>query len=168
MEHRPGRVRPAFVGDGDNNVTNSLILACAIMDMPINIGAPKGYQPQKKVMDMAKAVNPKVKIFVTDDPKEAVKNADVVYTDVWVSMGAEKEVEKRKKAFNAFQLNKELLKNCKKKDYIVLHCLPAHRGDEITDDVMESMNSVVFAQAENRMHAQKSVLYYLMGGKNVD
>ena len=156
----------AFVGDGDNNVTNSLILACAIMGMKINIGAPKEYQPQKKVLEMAKAVNSKAKIFITDDPKEAVRDADVVYTDTWVSMGAEKEAEKRRKVFNAYQLNKELLENCKNRDYIVLHDLPAHRGEEITDEVMDSEKSAIFAQAENRMHAQKAVLFYLLGGKN--
>ena len=156
-------VKIAFVGDGNNNVTNSLIFACSILGMSLNVASPVGYEPKKEILNLASKLNPKNKINLFNNPKEAVKNADVVYTDVWVSMGAEDEREERKKAFKDFQLNNGLLKCVGKKDYIVMHCLPAHRGEEITDDVIDGKNSVVFDQAENRLHVQKAILYLLLG-----
>ncbi len=161
-------IKIAYVGDGDNNVTNSLIFICALMGIPVSVASPKGYQPKREVIETAKMLNPKAEVVVTADSKAAVVDADVIYTDVWVSMGAENEAAKRKKALKAYQLNKALLNSCGQKDYLIMHCLPAHRGDEITDEVMESKNSVVFAQAENRMHVQKAVLYFLLGGKDAN
>jgi len=156
-------VKIAFVGDGDNNVTNSLILACSILNIPLNVASPVGYEPKKDVLNLASRLNPKNSIKISNNPKEAVKGIDVVYTDVWISMGAENEREARKKAFKDFQLNSELLKSVGKKDYIVMHCLPAHRGEEITDEIIDGKNSVVFDQAENRLHVQKAILYLLLG-----
>ena len=149
-------------------MTNSLIFICALMGIPVSVASPKGYQPKREVIETAKMLNPKAEVVVTADSKAAVVDADVIYTDVWVSMGAENEAAKRKKALKAYQLNKALLNSCGQKDYLIMHCLPAHRGDEITDEVMESKNSVVFAQAENRMHVQKAVLYFLLGGKDAN
>ncbi len=159
-------IKVAYVGDGDNNVTNSLVFICALMGIPLSVASPEGYRPKKEVIETAKKLNANTQLEVTSDPKEAVRNADVIYTDVWVSMGAEAEAAKRKKDLKAYQLNTELLAASGKKDYLIMHCLPAHRGDEITDEVMESKNSVVFEQAENRMHVQKAVLYFLLGGKD--
>jgi len=156
-------VKIAFVGDGNNNVTNSLILACSILNIPLNVASPVGYEPKKEILNLASRLNPENKINISNNPKEAVKNADVVYTDVWVSMGTEDEREERKKAFKDFQLNSELLKSVGNNNYIVMHCLPAHRGEEITDDVIDGKNSVVFDQAENRLHVQKAILYLLLG-----
>lgn len=155
-------VKVAFVGDGDNNVTNSLILGCSILNIDIFVASPKAYKPKAELIKKALSLNKDAKIILTDNPADAVKNADVIYTDVWVSMGQEKEYNIRKEAFKDFQLNKNLLKYCEKGDYIVMHCLPAHRGDEITDDVIDGPNSVVFDQAENRKHAQKAILYLLI------
>jgi ornithine carbamoyltransferase len=159
-------IKIAFIGDGDNNVTNSLILGASILDIEINISSPSGYEPKEKILKIAKSINKNAKINITNNPKEGVKLADVIYTDVWVSMGLEKEYEVRKKAFKDFQINKDLLKYTGKKDYIVMHCLPAHRGEEITDDVIDGINSVVFDQAENRLHTQKAILTLLLGRKN--
>ncbi|MEI6845961.1 MAG: ornithine carbamoyltransferase [Candidatus Firestonebacteria bacterium] len=164
MEERKGLkgIKAVFVGDGDNNVTNSYIFGCAILGIPLTVACPKEYAPKKEVLAAALTLAKKVDLTITDNPKKAVKNADVIYTDVWVSMGMEKEHETRKKAFKAFQLNEELMKNVKNKDYIVMHCLPAHRGDEITDAVIDGKHSVVFDEAENRKHAQKAILHLLI------
>ena len=146
----------AYVGDG-NNVCNSFIAASTILGFNLNIAVPKGYEPNNDYLIKAKKVN------LTHDAKEAIANADIIYTDVWASMGQESEAEKRKKIFMPYQLNKDLLKSAKK-DYLIMHCLPAHRGEEITDEVIDGPNSVVFDQAENRMHVQKAILLLLLGG----
>ncbi len=139
----------AYVGDG-NNVCNSLIIGCKKVGMKIAVATPKGYEP-KEEPDL-----------LTQNPKEAVKDADIVYTDTWVSMGQEEEAEKRKKIFSPYQVNKELMKSAKK-DALFMHCLPAYRGYEVTNDVIDSKQSVVFEQAENRMHAQKAIILKLLG-----
>jgi len=146
----------AYVGDG-NNVCNSLLFVCAKVGLRMNVAAPEGFQPDKAAIKEAKKV---AKIFY--HPDEAVKDADVIYTDVWASMGQEKEAEERKKIFKEFQVNKNLVKLAKK-NALIMHCLPAHRGEEITDEVIDSKNSIVFDQAENRMHVQKAILIKLLG-----
>lgn len=149
----------AYIGDG-NNVANSLIEASALMNINISIACPKGYDPDAKIIKEF-VVNPKAELSIFREPKEAVKNADVVYTDVWVSMGQEKQSAAKKKKFKGYQINKKLL-SLAKKDAVVMHCLPAHRGEEITDDVIDGEQSVVFDQAENRLHAQKALLEMLI------
>ncbi|MDD4953957.1 MAG: ornithine carbamoyltransferase [Candidatus Omnitrophica bacterium] len=152
----------AYVGDG-NNVCNSLLYACAKTGLNMRIGCPKGYEPDKAVLKDAKAQAAKVgsSIELFHDAQEAVKGVDVIYTDVWASMGQEKEAAKRKKIFKEFQINTRLLKSAAK-NALVMHCLPAHRGEEITAEVMDSPNSIVFDQAENRMHVQKAILIRLL------
>ena len=152
----------AYVGDG-NNVCNSLLLGSAIVGMDMDVGCPKGYEPNKEILEKAKNIA-KSEIEISENPFDAVENADIIYTDVWVSMGDEKEKALREKTFLPYQVNKKLVENAKK-DCIVMHCLPAHRGKEITDEVVDGRNSVVFDQAENRLHAQKAVMVKLM--KNV-
>jgi len=148
----------AYVGDG-NNVCNSLMLGCAIVGMDFAAACPKGYEPNAALLKEGRklAKQNRTQIEVTTDPAAAAKGADVLYTDVWVSMGEEKEMKEREKAFKPYQINAALLKKAKR-DAIVMHCLPAHRGLEITDEVMDSKQSVVFDQAENRMHTEKAVL----------
>lgn len=152
----------AYIGDG-NNVCNSLLYACSKMGINMNVATPKGYEPNVKVLNEAKrtaaSLGNRINLFT--DPKQAVKKVDVIYTDVWVSMGQEKEQEKRKKIFKEFQINNKLIKLAKK-NVLIMHCLPAHRGEEITDEVIDSKNSVVFDQAENRMHVQKAILIKLI------
>lgn len=152
----------AFIGDG-NNVAHSLLNGCSKTGMDITIACPKGYEPDKDIvagaMANAKYFNSKVEIL--NDPKEAVKNADVIYTDVWASMGQEKEAAERKKIFMDYQINQELVKLAKD-DYLFLHCLPAHRGDEVVNEVIDSANSVVFDEAENRLHVQKAIMALLL------
>jgi ornithine carbamoyltransferase len=143
----------AYVGDG-NNVCNSLIGASTLLGFSLNIATPKGYEPNKNYLVKAKKAN------LTHDAKQAIAGADIIYTDVWASMGQEKEAEKRKKIFMPYQLNKNLLKSAKK-DYLIMHCLPAHRGKEITDEVMDDARSIVFDQAENRLHTQKGIMVWL-------
>ena len=152
----------AYVGDG-NNVANSLMLGAAIVGMDFYIACPEGYEPRKEIVGEARKIANETgaKIMITHDPIEAVKDADVVYTDVWVSMGDEAEKEIRLKAFKPYQVNEELVKHAKS-NYIFMHCLPAHRGYEVTDDVIDSRNSVVFDEAENRLHAQKAILVRLI------
>jgi ornithine carbamoyltransferase len=151
----------AFVGDG-NNVLHSLMLVAAKLGAKIRYATPKKYQPKPKLLALAKQIAKKTGAVIEGflDPTEAVKDADAVYTDVWVSMGEEDLRQKKLKDFKGMQVNKELLKHAKK-DALVLHCLPAHRGEEITNDVMESKNCVVFDEAENRLHIQKAILLYL-------
>lgn len=148
----------AYVGDG-NNVCHSLMLLCAKLGVEISIATPKNYEPQH---DFVEAAQRDGEVFLTHDVKAAVKNADAVYTDVWTSMGQEEESAQRLKDFAGFQLDAELM-SVAKPDAIVLHCLPAHRGEEISAEVLESENSKVFDQAENRLHAQKAVLLWLLG-----
>jgi ornithine carbamoyltransferase len=148
----------AYVGDG-NNVAHSLLYGCSKMEMNITLGCPKGYEPDPKVVSQAKeeAKRTGCEVKVVQDPKEAVKGADVIYTDVWASMGKEKEREERVKILKPYQVNPELVKEAKG-DYIFMHCLPAHRGEEVTNEVADSKDSVIFDQAENRMHTQKAIL----------
>ncbi len=152
-------VRLAFIGDG-NNVANSLIEAAACMGVRIIVACPEGHEPNPEVIERAKAVSG-ADIIILRDPKEAAGKADVIYTDVWVSMGQEGEAEKRKARFRSYQINNALLA-CAKEDVTVMHCLPAHRGQEITDEVIDGPHSVVFDQAENRLHTQKALLEFLV------
>jgi ornithine carbamoyltransferase len=155
-------IQVAYLGDG-NNVANSLLLGGSIFGMHVRVGSPKGYEPIKEVVELSKkfAKNSKGSILITNDPKEAVKDADVVYTDVWASMGQESEHDKKVKLMLLYQINDELLKHADK-DNIVMHCLPAHRGEEITDSVIDGSHSIVFDQAENRLHVQKAILSLLI------
>jgi len=151
-----------FIGDG-NNVCHSLMLFAGKVGMNFVACTPKGYEPDKKVFktasDAAKQMDSRVEVI--HDPKEAVKNADVIYTDVWASMGQEAEKEKRMVVFKNYQVNKKLF-SMAKKSTIFMHCLPAHRGEEVTDEVIDSKNSVVFDEAENRLHSQKAIMIKLM------
>ena len=148
----------AYVGDG-NNVCNSLMLLCAKLGVSFAAATPEAYAP---LPEMVEAAQRDGEVLITRDPREAVTNADAVYTDVWTSMGQEEETAQRAAVFPPYQLNAALLASAKS-DAIVLHDLPAHRGEEITEEVMESPQSRIFDQAENRLHAQKAVLVWLMG-----
>ena len=157
----------AFVGDG-NNVAHSLMFAGAQLGVHVAVATPHGYEPKAEAVKWAKHRGKETggSCTVTNDPLEAVAGADVVYTDVWASMGQEADVEKRAKIFRPFQVNAQLFRRAKR-DAIFLHCLPAHRGDEVTNDVIDSPRSAVFQQAENRLHAQKAILLELMKGEFV-
>ena len=159
------KVLLAYVGDG-NNVCNSLLFAAVKCGMSMNVASPKGYAPDEKVISQArifaKETGSRINIF--EDPLACVRGAQVVYTDVWASMGQEEEVNKRKIIFKDFQINSKLLSGADPK-VLVMHCLPAHRGEEITDEVLDSKNSIVFDQAENRMHVQKVILIKLLKGE---
>jgi ornithine carbamoyltransferase len=159
------KIKVAFIGDG-NNVCHSLIYAFSILGGNLHIATPKEYFPSEEILKEAKIFSSKSKanIVVSESVKEIVKNADVLYTDVWTSMGKEKESKTRRKVFKNFQINDKILKLAKK-DCIVMHCLPAHRGEEITDSVIDGRNSVVFLQAENRLHSAKAILVYLLREK---
>lgn len=148
----------AYVGDG-NNMSQSLIVGCALMGIDCYVSTPEGYEVEQSIMDIVTdaAKTSGAKIIQTTDPKEAVKNADVIYTDVWTSMGFEDEQEARVKAFADYQVNTDLVQGAKD-DYLFMHCLPAKRDLEVTSEVIDGNNSVVFDQAENRLHAQKAVL----------
>jgi len=150
-------LKMAFVGDG-NNMANSLIVGAIKMGMSFAIACPKGYEPDAEIMKWAKENGD---FTVTDNVKEATKDADVVYTDVWASMGQEKEKAERNKIFAPYQVNVDNL-SVSKKDVMIMHCLPAHRGEEITEDVLEAHADEIFDEAENRLHAQKAVLVKLM------
>ncbi len=159
IEHKGIKdIKLAYVGDS-NNVSNSLLLLAATLGVDFSMGCPHKYEPQAsiwmKALELAKISG--AEITLSNDPCEAVANADAVYTDVWTSMGQEAEAKEREKIFAPYQLNTELMKHAKP-DAIVMHCLPAHRGLEITDEVIDGPNSVVFDQAENRLHAQKAIL----------
>lgn len=152
----------AYIGDG-NNMAHSLLLGGTKMGMNIAIASPQGYQPVPEIMEMARS-NADLSggsAVVTEDIAAAAKDADILYTDVWASMGQEEESEIRQKAFASYQVNQELLKLAHP-EAIVMHCLPAHRGEEITDEVMEGPQSVVFEEAENRLHAHKAVMALVM------
>ncbi|HII39650.1 MAG TPA: ornithine carbamoyltransferase [Thermoplasmata archaeon] len=153
----------AYVGDG-NNVCNSLLLGCAEVGMHMLAGVPKGYEQDPRLLSEARPISmvTECSIEVVHDPVEAVRKADVVYTDVWVSMGMEKEREERERIFLPFQITGKLLEAAKD-EAVVMHCLPAHRGLEITDQVVDGPQSIVFDEAENRLHAQKAVLVRLLG-----
>ena len=137
-------IKMAYIGDG-NNVCNSLILTCRKLGVEIRVAAPKGYEPQEKPD------------LFTHDPKHAAKDADVIYTDTWVSMGQEKETQRRMGVFKPYQVNSQLLGKA-----LFMHCLPAHRGFEVTNEVIDGPQSIVFDQAENRLHAQKAILLHLL------
>ncbi|RLG77583.1 MAG: ornithine carbamoyltransferase [Thermoprotei archaeon] len=153
----------AFLGDGSDNVLHSLMLAASMLGANIYIATAPSYDPNKDILRRAEeeASRSGAEIRIVRDPVEAVENADVVYTDVWVSMGQEAEREKRIKDLQKYQVNSELAKHAKK-DFIFMHCLPAHRGEEVTEDVLESPNSVVWDEAENRLHTAKAVLAVLL------
>lgn len=161
IEHKGGYegVKIAYVGDG-NNIVNSFINVAGILPLDLRVACPKGYEPNAEILAAArdKAVS---KITVVRDPVEAVSGADVVYTDTWASMGQEAEAEARRKAFKRYQVNSKLLEHAAR-DYIFMHCLPAHRGEEVTDEVMDGPHSVVFDEAENRLHIQKAIMVKLM------
>ena len=163
IEHKGGYegLKFAWVGDG-NNMANTWIEAAAIFGFDLTLACPKGYEPDAGVLQWALA-RATSSIVLTDDPKEALKDADVLNTDVWASMGKEAEQKAREAAFAGFRLDGELLKLAKA-DCIVMHCLPAHRDEEITDEVIEGPNSVVWDEAENRLHIQKAIMAWLMGG----
>ncbi len=149
-----------YVGDG-NNVTHSLLIGCALAEIDISIATPDNYKPNEKFIELAKKINPKIKIEVIKDPKIAAKNANILYTDVWTSMGQEKEMETRKKIFASYQINDELL-DVADKSAIVLHCLPAHKEQEITSSIFNRFSKIIYEQAENRLHAQKAILLKLI------
>ena len=151
-------LKMCFVGDG-NNMANSLIVGGLKTGMSVTIACPKGYEPPKEILDFAKAYGDKFALY--HSPKEAVQNADVVYTDVWASMGQEQEAKKRAEAFKGFCVDNELM-SYTNKECMVLHCLPAHRGEEITAEVLEAHANEIFDEAENRLHAQKAVLVTMM------
>lgn len=152
-----------YIGDG-NNVLNSLLLISAMLGVNITAATPEGYEPLEKIVEKAQeiAIESKSKVVLVNDPQKAVKEADVIYTDVWTSMGQEEEREKRRIDFKKFQVNKKLVALAKE-DCLLMHCLPAHRGEEITENMIESENSIVFDQAENRLYAQKAVLLWTFG-----
>jgi ornithine carbamoyltransferase len=155
----------AYVGDG-NNVAHSLMLCAAKTGASLRIATPVGYEPLPKYRELAaaEARSSGAQVLIGNDPVAAVTGADVVYTDVWTSMGQEQEYERRRRAFQGFQLNAALLARAKR-DAIVLHDLPAHRGEEITDEVIDGPQSAVFDQAENRLHTEKALLCWLLGGE---
>ena len=146
-----------YIGDG-NNMTNSIIVGCIKMGMEVSVACPKGYEPDADIMAWAKENG---KFTCTEDVLEAAKDADVLYTDVWASMGQEAEAEERKKIFKNYQINATVM-SVAKSDAMVMHCLPAHRGEEITEDVLEAHADEIFDEAENRLHAQKAVLVKCM------
>jgi ornithine carbamoyltransferase len=152
-----------YVGDG-NNVANSLLLGGALMGLNVRVASPANYQPDGEIVASAQAIGEKTgsKIFITDDPITAVKDSQVVYTDVWASMGQESLADARIPVFQPYQVNEQLMSHADK-DAIILHCLPAHRGEEITDGAIEGVQSKVWEQAENRMHAQKALMVSLLG-----
>jgi ornithine carbamoyltransferase len=165
IEERMGSLRAlriAFVGDG-NNVAQSLMLGAALTGAQFVIATPKGYAPKTEYVTLTKQIASETgaRIELTHDPRHAVKGADAVYTDVWASMGQESESAERERIFTPYQVNSELMALASPKA-IFMHCLPAHRGLEVTDEVFDSEQSVVFDQAENRLHAQKSVLLHLL------
>lgn len=153
-------IKIAFIGDG-NNIAQSLMICSALANTNISIAGPKSYEPNDSYIKLAKKINPKITIAITNDPKEAAKGAKVLYTDTWISMGQEEESEKRKMIFSPYQVNNELL-SLADKDVIVLHCLPAHKGEEITQDVFKKFSKIIYKQAENRLHAQKAILLKLL------
>ena len=156
-------IKTAYVGDG-NNVCNSLLLGAASVGMDLWVATPPDFRPDAGITEkaMALAAGTGAEIVITDSPQEAVKDADVVYTDTWISMGDEKETAAREKIFSPYRVNRELVALAED-DYIFMHCLPAHRGQEVTDEVIDSHNSAVLDQAENRLHAQKAIMLYLLG-----
>jgi ornithine carbamoyltransferase len=156
-----GRIRLAWVGDG-NNVCHSVLLLAALCGTAVTVASPPGFAPEPAMLDACDALGGRVR--VTTDPREAVEGADVVYTDTWISMGQEADRERRLEAFRRYQVNERLLGFAQPRA-VVMHCLPAHRGEEITDDVLDGPQSVILDQAENRLHAQKGIIIHLLGGE---
>ncbi|RZN35274.1 MAG: ornithine carbamoyltransferase [Methanophagales archaeon ANME-1-THS] len=156
-KNRFAGITVAWIGDG-NNVCNSLIGGAALTGMHMRVGCPLGYAPAAAVLEEAKRMG--CEVLITDDAEQAVADADVLYTDVWVSMGDEQERERRERDLSAYQLNEEMVRRAKE-DAIIMHCMPVHVGEEITEAVLTSKNSVIFEQAENRLHAQKALLLRL-------
>lgn len=156
------RVTISYIGDG-NNVLNSLMCLAAKLGVDMKVATPKAYSPDKSMVKIARsfAARSGSTIEICEDPRKAARDADVLYTDVWISMGQEKEAARRTRAFKNYQLN-DRLAGLAKKTHVVMHCLPAHRGQEISDSVMDSRHSIVYDQAENRMHVQKAVLLKLL------
>ncbi|BAZ50830.1 ornithine carbamoyltransferase [Nostoc sp. NIES-4103] len=153
-----------YVGDG-NNVANSLMLGCALVGMNVKIATPSGYEPNASIVEQARAIaNNKTDVILTHDPELAAKEAHVLYTDVWASMGQETEADDRLPIFQPYQISESLL-SLAEPEAIVLHCLPAHRGEEITEAVIEGSQSRVWEQAENRLHAQKALLASILGAQ---
>ncbi|KAF6567454.1 MULTISPECIES: ornithine carbamoyltransferase [Paenibacillus] len=153
----------AYIGDG-NNMAHSLLIGGAKLGVHVSIASPAGYEPDPSVVAVSREIAKQTgsEIVITQSPQEAVKDADAIYTDVWASMGFEEEQKERELAFADFQVNEELVKLAKP-DYLFLHCLPAHRGEEVSAGVIDGPNSVIFDEAENRLHAQKALLVALMG-----
>jgi ornithine carbamoyltransferase len=162
VKGRVNGLKIAFVGDG-NNVAHSLMFAGAQLGANVCVASPPGYEPRGDAFAWAlhRAEQTKGNVTVTNNPREAVAGADVIYTDVWTSMGQEAEAQERRQVFRPYQVNAELL-SLAKRDAVFMHCLPAHRGEEVTTDVIDSAHSVVFQQAENRLHVQKAILIALM------
>ena len=154
----------AYVGDG-NNVAHSLLLTGACLGSSVRVATPKGYEPNAQIVADARKIAKQTggRIELLNDPQDAVAGVDAVYTDAWASMGQEQEAEQRAHIFSSYQVNVELIAEAAP-HAVFMHCLPAHRGEEVTDEVMDSENSVVFEQAENRLHVQKAILYLLLGG----
>ncbi|OMF81807.1 ornithine carbamoyltransferase [Paenibacillus glucanolyticus] len=164
LEHK-GKLKGlkmAFIGDG-NNMAHSLLIGGAKMGMHVAVASPKGYEADASIVKLSEDIAAQTggSITITQDPIEAAKDADVIYTDVWASMGFEEEQAQREVAFADYQVNEELVKAAKP-DYLFLHCLPAHRGEEVSEGVIDGVNSVIFDQAENRLHAQKALMVALM------
>lgn len=162
-----GGLTLAFIGDG-NNVANSLLLAASLVGMNFRIASPAGYAIQDKILQLAKgyAAESGAEIICVEEPRSAASGADVIYTDVWTSMGQEAEAEVRRRAFAGYQVNAELL-SLAREDVIFMHPLPAHRGEEVAEGILDSPQSVVFDQAENRMHLQKALLVDILGGLDI-
>ncbi len=160
-------INVAYVGDG-NNVAHSLLLAASLSGLNFSIASPRGYQVREEILNLAQqnAAASGSRIFLTEEPQLAVSGADVVYTDVWTSMGQEAEAEQRRHAFAAYQVNGELL-SLAKKDAIFMHPLPAHHGEEVAENILYHPQSVVFDQAENRLHLQKALLAGILGGLEI-
>jgi len=159
-------VKIAYVGDANNNVCHSLLFGASTLGASMSIACPSGYEPDPQVLAWAREHANGSKFEVTRDPFEATKDADVVYTDVFVSMGQEAQKEKRLRDLKDYQVNLKVFENAKK-DAVFMHCLPAHRGEEVTDDVIDHKRSIVLDQAENRMHCQMALLLLLIKGKNL-
>jgi ornithine carbamoyltransferase len=160
-------LKVTYIGDS-NNVSNSLMLGCTIMGVDFTIASPAGYTVSEDILNTAKefATGSKANVFCTNDPREAAKGADVIYTDVWTSMGQEEESAKRRQVFADYRITQDIIDQAKE-DVIFMHPLPAHHGEEVTDEVLYSAYSVVFDQAENRLHAQKALLAEMLGGLDV-
>ncbi|WP_426450533.1 ornithine carbamoyltransferase [Paenibacillus sp. S-38] len=165
VQEKKGRLqglKMAYIGDG-NNMVHSLMMGAAKLGVNFAVATPQGYEPDSEVLQLSKDAASKAgsSIWIGTDPVEAIADADVVYTDVWASMGFEAEQKERELAFKNYQVNEALVKYAKK-DYLFMHCLPAHRGEEVSEGVIDGSNSVIFDQAENRLHAQKAVMAAIM------